>query len=315
MRRLGLSICLGVAALLLGSSTALTAQQPRSPLSRPAVAGVEIQRDVEYGRAGDRPLHMDILRPRQLGENPLPVIVFIHGGAWRAGNKASGLPRLLPLVASGNYVGVSVEYRLSKEATWPAQIHDCKAAIRYLRANAEKLHIDPEKIGVWGVSAGGHLVSLLGTSGGVKELEGECGSPGQSSRVTCVVDFCGPSDFTGLLKLPGGVAPAAVTALLGGTPREKHAEVIAASPVTHVSADDPPFLIVHGTKDPLVPLSQAEKLYEKLKQAGVDATLVKIEGGGHGIGGPEVFERVKAFFDKHLRGKNVEVQGGTITPG
>jgi len=282
----------GVVLSALGAAFAAAADQPqrRPGLSpeRLAAAGVVLEHNVEYGRAGDRALHLDILRPKEPGKKPLPVIVFIHGGGWRAGNKLSGLPRVLPFVASGKYVGVSVEYRLSGEAAWPAQIHDCKAAIRYIRANAERLQIDPEKIGVWGSSAGGHLVSLLGTSGGVEELEGENGSSGKSSRVSCVVDFCGPSDFTGLLKLPGGVAPAAVTALL------------------------PPFLIVHGTKDPLVSLSQAETLYEKLKEAGVDATLLKIEGGGHGIGGPEVGKRVAAFFDKHLRGEDVEVSGGTI---
>jgi len=306
----------GVVLSALGAAFAAAADQPqrRPGLSpeRLAAAGVVLEHNVEYGRAGDRALHLDILRPKEPGKKPLPVIVFIHGGGWRAGNKLSGLPRVLPFVASGKYVGVSVEYRLSGEAAWPAQIHDCKAAIRYIRANAERLQIDPEKIGVWGSSAGGHLVSLLGTSGGVEELEGENGSSGKSSRVSCVVDFCGPSDFTGLLKLPGGVAPAAVTALLGGNLKDKRAEVIAASPVTHITRDDPPFLIVHGTKDPLVSLSQAETLYEKLKEAGVDATLLKIEGGGHGIGGPEVGKRVAAFFDKHLRGEDVEVSGGTI---
>ncbi len=306
----------GVVLLLLGSTLAAAAEQPRRPggllPAQLAAAGVVLQRDVEYGRAGDRALHLDILRPKEPGEKPLPVIVFIHGGGWRAGNKAGGLPRVLPFVVSGKYVGVSVGYRLSDEATWPAQIHDCKAAIRYLRANAEKLGIDPEKIGVWGISAGGHLVSLLGTSGGVKELEGEGGSPDQSSRVSCVVDFCGPSDFTAILERTRGEAPNAVTALLGGSLKEKRAEAIAASPVTHVTRDDPPFLIVHGTKDAIVPLAQAEMLCEKLKQAGVDVTFVKIEGGGHGIGGPEVGKRVAAFFDRHLRGEDVEVAGGTI---
>lgn len=307
---------LGLVCLVLAGAFAAAAEgaQPGAGLApaQLATAGVVLQRDVEYGRAGDRALYLDILRPKEPAEKPLPVIVFIHGGAWRAGNKAAGLPRLVPFVASGKYVGVSVGYRLSDEAVWPAQIHDCKAAIRYLRANAEKLGIDPEKIGVWGPSAGGHLVALLGTSGGVEELEGDCGSPGQSSRVSCVVDFCGPSDFTRILRLPGGAAPEAVTALLGGPLEQKRAEAIAASPVTHATRDDPPFLIVHGTQDTTVPISQAEVLYERLKQAGVDVTFVKIEGGGHGIGGAEIQNRVQAFFDKHLRGVDVEVSAEPI---
>lgn len=307
---------LGLVCLVLAGAFAAAAEgaQPGAGLASAqlATAGVVLQRDVEYGRAGDRALYLDILRPEKPAEKPLPVIVFIHGGAWRAGNKAAGLPRLVPFVASGKYVGVSVGYRLSDEAVWPAQIHDCKAAIRYLRANAEKLGIDPEKIGVWGPSAGGHLVALLGTSGGVEELEGDCGSPGQSSRVSCVVDFCGPSDFTRILRLPGGAAPEAVTALLGGPLEQKRAEAIAASPVTHATRDDPPFLIVHGTQDTTVPISQAEVLYQRLKQAGVDVTFVKIEGGGHGIGGAEIQNRVQAFFDKHLRGVDVEVSAEPI---
>lgn len=273
---------------------------------------VTVQRDVVYGKAGDRALKLDVIRPGQPGDSPLPVIVFIHGGAWRAGNKSGGVGRLVPFAASGDYFCASVGYRLSGEATWPAQIHDCKAAIRWLNANAKEYNIDPKKIGVWGSSAGGHLVNMLGTSGDVKELEGDCGSPGQSSRVACVVPFCGPSDFRAIGRLKGGAAPSAVAQLLGGPIGEKQQAAIAASPVTHVSKDDPPFLIVHGTKDRTVPLAQAETLHAALKKAGVNSTFVKIEGGGHGIGGAEVMKRVRAFFEKHLRGRDVEVSDKPI---
>jgi len=273
---------------------------------------VTIQRDVEYGKAGDRALKLDIIRPKQPGDSPLPAIVFIHGGAWREGNKAGGVGQLVPFAASGNYFCASVGYRLSREATWPAQIHDCKAAIRWLKANAKQYNIDPEKIGVWGPSAGGHLVSMLGTSGDVKELEGDCGSPDQSSRVACVVDFCGPSDFPAIGRLKGGAAPTAVTQLLGGPIDEKKEAAVAASPVTYVSKDDPPFLVVHGTNDQTVPFAQAETLHAALKKAGVDSTFVRIEGGGHGISGPEVMKRVRAFFERHLRGRDVEVSDKPI---
>jgi acetyl esterase/lipase len=271
---------------------------------------VIVERDVEYGRAGERPLELDLVRPKQPSDGLLPVIVFVHGGAWIAGDKSTAVPRLAALAAGGNYVCASVGYRLSGEAIWPAQIHDCKAAIRWLRANATKYNLDPNKIGVWGTSAGGHLVSLLGTSGDVKELEGDCGSADQSSRVTCVVDFCGPSDFSAIASAPRAAGP--VAQLLGGSPDDFAKKAKAASPVTYVSPDDPPFLIVHGTEDNTVPLRQAEVLHETLQKAGVEVVFVKIEGGGHGIGGPEVMERVAAFFDKHLRGKNVEVSAETI---
>ena len=281
-------------------------QQGRVPES------VVVPRDVEYGRAGERPLLLDMVRPKQPAAGPLPLVVFIHGGGWRGGNKSGGVRQVARLVASGNYVGASVEYRLTGEASWPAQIHDCKAAIRWLRANAEKYNIDPGKIAVWGGSAGGHLVSMLGTSGDVKKLEGANGSPEQSSRVSCVVDFCGPSNFLAPKKMEGGREPSAVTALLGGAPEENKDVAKEASPITYVTKDDPPFLIVHGTEDGTVPIQQAEMLYEALTKNGVDATFIKIIGGGHGVGGPEVIERVHAFLEKNLRGQDVEVSGEPI---
>lgn len=208
---------------------------------------VTIERDVVYGDAGGRPLKLDLVLPKAASDKPRPLVVFIHGGGWRNGDKAGGVSRVVPFVATGNYVGASVGYRLSGEAIWPAQIHDCKAAIRWLRANAGKYGIDPERIGVWGSSAGGHLVNLLGTSGDVKELEGECGSPGASSRVQCVVPFCGPANFLAPKRFEGGRSPSAVDLLLGGTIEDKRDLAKQASPLTYVSRDDPPFLVVHGT--------------------------------------------------------------------
>lgn len=265
--------------------------------------------DVEYGKAGDVSLKLDVFEPTAKSDKPRPCIVWIHGGGWQGGNKSNGLGRLASFVASGDYVGVSVEYRLTDVASWPAQINDCKAAIRWIRAHAKQYNIDPDKIGVWGASAGGHLVSLLGTSGDVKEVEGDNGSPGVSSRVTCVVDFCGPSDFllfgadSPQLNRPGQP----VYKLLNGPLKDRLDMAKQASPVTHVSKDDPPFLIMHGTKDNLVPLSQAERLQTALKGAGVDSKFVQVIGGGHGFGGPEVNQRVKAFFDRQLLGKDVAV--------
>lgn len=268
---------------------------------------VEIETDVEYGKAGERPLKLDVIKPKEPKGDALPVVVFIHGGGWRAGDKRGGIARLAPLVATGQYVGVSVGYRLSGEATWPAQIHDCKAAVRWIRANAERLGADPKRIGVWGSSAGGHLVNMLGTSGDVTELEGECGSPDESSRVSCVVAFCGPADLLARKEFEGGRRPSAVDQLLGGKIEEHRDLARQASPITYVSDDDPPFLLVHGDADPIVPYEQAEMFRDALKKAGVDVTLLTIKGGGHGIGGPEVIRRVHLFFDRHLRGQDVEI--------
>jgi acetyl esterase/lipase len=286
--------------------------------ARPAAARlaamIDVESDVEYAKAGDISLKLDVLRPKAATDKPRPCVVWIHGGGWQNGDKSSGRGRLSRYVASGDYVGVSVGYRLTDKGSWPAQIHDCKAAIRWIRANAERLGIDPEKIGVWGSSAGGHLVSHLGTSGDVKQVEGELGTTGTSSRVACVVDFCGPSDFMAFaaesprMNQPGQP----VYKLLGGPLAEKEDVAKQASPVTFVTTDDPPFLIVHGTDDRTVPIDQAERLYAAQQKAGVNTTFVKIEGGGHGIGGAEVEARVKAFFDKHLLGKDVTVSDDTI---
>ena len=288
------------------------AARPKPPAFPPNVV---VERDVEYGRAGERRLLLDIVRPKEASQYPLPVVAFIHGGGWSGGSKESAVGALIPLVSSGNYFGVSVEYRLSGVATWPAQIHDCKAAIRWIRANARKYNLDPEKIGVWGSSAGGHLVSMLGVSDGAKELEGNCGSAGQSSRVTCVVDFCGPTDFSAIATVkegPGRNAYGPVSRLLGGPIEEKQELAKAASPITYVSKSAAPFLIVHGTVDATVPLAQAESFYAALTKAGADATFVKITGGGHGISGPAVNQRVRAFLEKHLRGQDVEVSAEPI---
>ena len=292
------------ATLVATGSMARAAQQKKKPRKNPRV---KITRDVEYGKAGKRSLKLDVYQPQTRKADSLPVIVWIHGGGWARGSKSSGV-RLTGFVSTGNYVGISVGYRLSGEAIWPAQIHDCKAAIRWVRANARKLRIDPDRIGLWGSSAGGHLVSLLGTSSDVKDLAGTNGSPATSSRVACVVDYCGPSALE--------VFKHRRLDELFGKPFDRRKEIArAASPATYVTKDDPPILIVHGTNDRTVPISQAELFYAKLKKAGVDATFVKIEGGGHGIGGKEIKARVTAFFAKHLRGKKVEISGSPIKAG
>lgn len=318
-----------VAAPVVGAAGDVGEDRPTAPPGVPLVPGVVIERDVEYGRApgsespgvnGERGrrLVLDILRPVEPEKPELPAVVFIHGGGWRQGDKAGGSTLLGPLVATGHYIGFSVGYRLSQEATFPAQIHDCKAAIRWIRDHARRLGVEARMIGVWGSSAGGHLASLLGTSGGVRPLEGDCGTPGVSSRVTCVVDFCGPADFPALTRFERVAPPAPRTAdspesqLLGGRIRDRLPLAVAASPVTHASRDDPPFLIVHGTADPLVPFNQAERLYAALTAAAARPTMLRIEGGGHAIGGPEVLARVRTFLDRHLRGERLTITDATI---
>jgi acetyl esterase/lipase len=259
---------------------------------------VELLRDVEYGKGGDRPLKMHILRPKTTPKEAMPVLVWIHGGGWQAGSKDSGIGRLSPYAQRG-YFCASIEYRFSSEAVFPAQIEDSKCAIRFLRAKAKEYNLDPERVGVWGMSAGGHLVALLGTAGQVKELEGKGGWPEFSSRVQAVCDFCGPADF---LAWADKSHPA-VLKLLGGPVKDNKDKAVKASPVSHISKNVPPFLIVHGDQDNTVPLSQSESLHEALKKAGADVTLHVVKGGGHGFGSPEIDKLVSEFFDKHLKPK------------
>lgn len=267
---------------------------------------IEILRDVAYVTDGHERQRLDLYLPTKRSAKHLPLIVFIHGGAWQNGDKASGKRFVNDLVASGEFVGASINYRLSHHAIWPAQIHDCKAAIRWLRGNADKYGIDPERIGVIGTSAGGHLVAMLGTTGGVKELEGKLGEHlEQSSRVAAVVDFFGPTELLTMNDFPGKMdhnAPNSPESKLIGGPIQKLKEKTnAASPIHYVSADDATFLMIHGTEDPLVPFDQSRKFDQLLDKTKVPSTLITIEGGGHGrFRLQEVDEIVSKFWNQQL---------------
>jgi acetyl esterase/lipase len=196
----------------------------------------------------------------------------------------------------------SINYRLSQHAIFPAQIHDCKAAIRWLRANAAKYGLDTEHVGVGGGSAGGHLAALLGTTSGLKELEGLGGNAEQSSRVQAVVDWYGPTDF--LTVGPKDTR----TNLIGGDPQQNPDKAAKASPMTYVSKDAAPFLIMHGDKDNTVPISQSETFAQALKNAGADVTFVVVKGAGHGspqFTNPENQKLIEDFFAKHLGKPNL----------
>jgi acetyl esterase/lipase len=260
---------------------------------------VELIKDVEFGKGGDRPLKLHILRPKSPPADAMPVVVWIHGGGWQAGSKDSGVGRLARFAQRG-YFCASIEYRLSKEAIFPAQIEDCKCAIRFLRAKAKQFNLDPDRIGVWGSSAGGHLVALLGTSAYVKELEGRGGWQEYSSRVHAVCDFCGPTDLVKIVG-PSPAAENAVTRLLGGTPAEKKQLADLANPITHITKDAPPFLIIHGDEDKTVPLSQSELLRDALEKVRVPVQLHVAKGQGHGLSGPELQRAVTEFFDRTLK--------------
>jgi len=263
---------------------------------------------------------LDLFIPESLEEDEtLPLIVWIHGGGWRGGDKKSGhSPNRIPtFVSTGRYVGAAISYRLSEEARWPAQIHDCKAAIRWLRARFKKFGINPEKVAVWGTSAGGHLASMLGTSSGLKDLEGELGKHlRKSSRVQAVINGYGPSALLQMDDHPSKIihnAPYSPESKLIGAPIQKaKAKALQASPITHVSADDPPFLHFHGTNDQLVPYHQSEILHEALRANDVTSTLITIQGGGHRLDPSYTRKYVLPFLDFHFHDRGMEIPNQTI---
>jgi acetyl esterase/lipase len=232
-------------------------------------------------------LALDLLLPEPRPASRVPAVAYLHGGAWRYGDRSAGMyPWNSPLLAAHGFVAVNVSYRLSDQAPFPAQAHDVKAAIRWLRANAVGYGIDPDRIGVWGDSAGGHLAALLATTAGVAELEGECGSPGESSAVQAAVVRCAPTDFT---QRPDGSDPLAagqdllLIALFGGRLAERLELRRLASPAVFVHGGVPPMFVVHGTADEHVPIRQAERLVSGLRGHGVDVTFEVIEGGYHNL--------------------------------
>lgn len=246
--------------------------------------------------------HLDIFLPRN-SKKRLPVVVWIHGGAWHRGDKSNCPPLREGFVDKG-FAIASVGYRLSGDATFPAQIEDCRAAIRFLRANSDKYGIDPERIGVWGSSAGGHLAALLATSGDHNVWDVGL-HLNQSARVQAVCNFYGPANFLKFANKRGADARRNTpeNRLLGGPVADLTELARAASPIFHVSGDDPPFLIYHGDQDRNVDISQSIELRDRLLAASVDCSFHQVSGAGHGspkFYDPLIMQQVEDFFQKHL---------------
>jgi len=267
--------------------------------------------DLVYAKHGDREMKLDLYVPQKSeteGDGPFPIVVWIHGGGWIAGDKKDCLPLNLGYCQKG-YAAASLSYRFSDVAPFPAQIEDCKAAIRWLKAHAKQYNIDPNRIGVWGGSAGGHLVCLLGVTGKTKKFDvGD--HLDQTSEIHAVCNYFGPTD---MLTVQDGLDPNAeitkavdgmLTSLLGGPLKEKTELAKEASPTTYVDRNAAPFLHIHGTVDLLVPVEQAEILHDKLRQANVWSRLFILPRGGHGgddFAAPKLLEEIQLFFDKNLK--------------
>lgn len=279
----------------MDTAAAQTSSLPRGVSSAPP--RVRVHRDMAYVQNEHPNQKLDLYVPEK-PEGPLPLIVWIHGGGWKHGNKSGCLS--LPWTKKG-YVVASIGYRLCQDALFPAQIEDCKAAIRWLREHAGTYKIDPNRVAAWGGSAGGHLASLLGTSGDAAEWEQ--GNPVGSSRVQAVIDWYGRADLTPVCTDPSW-AGSPTADLLGGSGRSVSDLARKASPILHVSKDDPPFLIMHGDRDELVPLNQSRRFAAALSEAGVEANLVVLKGAGHGgeeFLGPSQVKCIDAFLNASLR--------------
>ncbi len=263
-------------------------------------AAIESQKDVAYATVSDHRLELDLYSPQGL-DHPVPAIVVIHGGGWMAG-KRQDMAQLAERLAEHGFVAATISYRLAPKHRFPAQIEDAKAAVRYLRANAKELNIDPEYIGAVGGSAGGHLSMMLGLMDSADGMEGDGGNSEQSSKVQAVVNFVGP------VHLPrDNYTPAQthiLTAWLGADPKEKQEELKTASPLTYISKGDAPLLCFFGTKDPLVSHDQAYIIVDALTRAEVPGRVELLLGAGHGWAGQEMERTIQAtlnFFDEHLK--------------
>jgi acetyl esterase/lipase len=263
-----------------------------------------VQRDIEYARAGEHSLKLDLYLPSS-DTKAFPLIVWVHGGAWRGGSK-SEMP-LLPLVEEG-FAIASIDYRLSTVAPFPAQVQDIKAAIRFLRAKSSEYHCDPTRVAIAGASAGGHLAALVGVTNGNAELEGDAGDfTRQSSKVQAIVSFYGASNLQTILaqSTPFGLnmRVPALQLLFGGQPAEKPELARLASPVAHVDGNSPPLLLFHGDQDPQMPVNQSLELQGAYEKAHRPVELHVLHGAKHGgteFYAPEQLRLVVDFLRRNL---------------
>ena len=304
-----IALALASAAALPGQNRGAGSRASRPPIELPP--GVVAHRDLTYAAAGNRELHLDLYVPETKPAKPLPLVVWIHGGGWRRGSK-EGLRRPRPILDHGGYILASVEYRLSGEAIFPAAIADCKAALRWLRANAAQYDIDPDRLAVWGSSAGGHLAALLGTAWEVREWDAiHAENQDVSSKPTIVCNWFGPTDFLRMNDFEGRIDHDAEgspeSLFIGGRIQEHPEKTQRANPIAYVTADDPPMLLMHGEKDLSVPYNQSELLYAALQKAGVESRLYKVVGADHGFRNPttdtpeSLFGMVAEFLDRHFK--------------
>jgi len=296
---------MGIALLIICEVRAAAGRDEPARTAPPKAAQskVTLEQDIVYAKTGSSELKLDMARPAE-GTGLSAVVVVIHGGAWRAGNK-SDVRSISSEFARRGYVAVAPQYRFCPQDPFPAQVHDVKAAVRWIKSNAKKYRIDPERVGAIGFSAGGHLALMLGLTGPSDGLEGDASAGAPDSRVKAVVNYFGPTDLAAQ-DIPD-VSKPLVKDFLGGSPQQKPDTAAKASPLTFVSKDDAPVLTFQGTKDPLVPYTQAIKLAEAMNAAGVPGRVELLVGAQHGWAGAELDRTVDEtfrFFDRYLAKKD-----------
>jgi len=259
---------------------------------------VRVYEGLVYSRSDGAELKLDMAIPD--GAGPFPAILCIHAGGLVHGDRHEMAESIRTLAHHG-YVAVTIDYRLLP-AKFPAQLQDCKAAVRWLRANAANYRINPERIGALGYSTGGYLACLLGTTAAPESLDGKSNDQ-PSSRVQAVVSFFAPTDLT-QRDWSSEVEQKVYVPYLGASFAKRPDLYRQASPIAHVAAGAPPFLLFHGDMDTVVELRHSRELADRLYSAGVDARLVVVEGAGHGWGGDKLLgtlRQMMTFFDEHLK--------------
>lgn len=272
---------------------------------------IERRSNIRFTRDTEPPLHLDVFRAKGvLNQSLQPAVIWIHGGGWMSGDRERGVERIFGLVRMG-MVGVSIDHRPSQEAIFPAQLHDCKCAVRFLRSHAAEFNIDASRIGAWGASSGGHLASLLAVTSDESTLEGTRGWNEASSRIQAACSWFGPSDLNLMDQFPSGITPLSASMdersaegrLVGGHVAQRQELVAMANPIRYIKPNCPPILLMHGAKDNIVPVTSSERFYDALIDQKAPASLHVIKNGHHNayLWGDHHIRLVEEFFEWHLR--------------
>jgi acetyl esterase/lipase len=283
-----------IAGLALYVWTSGLAQQPRPQFRS--------ESDVVFASVGDVTLKADLALPGE-GSGPFPAVVCLHGGGWVSGDRKQ-MARTIEVLARRGYVAMAPDYRLAPAHRFPACVEDCKAAVRWLRASAGKYHIDPNRIGAVGLSAGGHLACMLAVTTPGDGLEGSGGNSDRNSAVQAVVSLAGPTDLTSEELWTKEVLERNLEPLLGGSPQAKADLYRKASPMHYSPSSPPPLLLIHGSDDPVVPLRQANALADRLRARGASASVLVLDGEGHTWNGYALLrsiDRMLSFLDEQLK--------------